>query len=186
MPWRSDSEEEQPARHRLERADLPVLARKYQIEGGGPKKEDERDQSFGQHRKRERCPHCVRIEACAARRRARFERLEQAVERRAEQQRERDLGDVDACEEEDACRRKCREARVKRATRTEGLVSPTVSEQGEQKNSDGLREMGGEGIEAKDLERNCDQPVRQRRFLQVAYAVDLQGHPIAGEGDVSG
>ncbi len=61
-----------------------------------------------------------------------------------------------------------------------------VAEEREQEDADGLGEMGGEGVEAEDAEAEGDEPVGQRRLLEVADAVDVEGDPVAGEGDVAG
>jgi len=44
--------------------------------------------------------------------------------------------------------------------------------------------MSGKDILAKDAIERGIQPVRQRRLLQIAQAVDLQRHPVAAIGHV--
>ena len=67
------------------------------------------------------------------------------------------------------------EAGVEGGAGAEGLVGPAIAEQREQKDSEGLREMGGEGVEAEDAEAEGDEPVGERGFFEVADAVDVEG-----------
>ena len=68
----------------------------------------------------------------------------------------------------------------------EGLAAPAITEQGQEKDSNGLGEMDGEGVEAEDAEAEGDEPVGEGRFLKVANAVDVKGDEIAGGGHVTG
>jgi hypothetical protein len=49
-----------------------------------------------------------------------------------------------------------------------------------------LREVGGEGVEAENLEADGDEPVGEGSLLHVADAVDVEGDPVSGEDDVAG
>ena len=46
--------------------------------------------------------------------------------------------------------------------------------------------MGGEGVEAEDFEADGDEPVGERSLFEVTDAVDVEGHPVSGEGHVAG
>ena len=46
--------------------------------------------------------------------------------------------------------------------------------------------MRGEGVEAEEAEAEGDEPVGERRFFEVADAVDAEGDEVAGEGHVAG
>ena len=50
-----------------------------------------------------------------------------------------------------------------------------IAEESKQKDADGLREMGGEGVEAEEAEAEGDEPVGERGFFEVADAVDVEG-----------
>ena len=45
--------------------------------------------------------------------------------------------------------------------------------------------MGGEGVEAEDLEADCYEPVGKRSLLHVADSVDVEGDPVSGEDHVA-
>ncbi len=106
---------------------------------------------------------------------------EEAVEGGAEEEGEQDFGDEVAGEEEDAGAGEGGEAGVEGGAGVEGLVGPAVAEEREEKDADGLGEVGGEGVEAEDAEAEGDEPVGERRFFEVADAVDVEGDEIAGE-----
>jgi hypothetical protein len=61
-----------------------------------------------------------------------------------------------------------------------------VAEEGEEKNSDGLREVRGEGVEAEEAKAEGDEPVGERRFFEVTDAVNAEGDEVAGDGHVAG
>jgi hypothetical protein len=61
-----------------------------------------------------------------------------------------------------------------------------VAEQREKEDSDGLGKVRGEGVEAEEPEADGDEPVRERRFFQIADAVDMQGYEVTGERHVPG
>jgi hypothetical protein len=46
--------------------------------------------------------------------------------------------------------------------------------------------MRGEGVEAEETEAEGDEPVGERRFFEVADAVDVEGDEVAGERHVAG
>ncbi len=112
--------------------------------------------------------------------------VEEEVEGGAEQEGEQDVRDEDAGEEEDAGGGEDGEAGVEGGLALEGFGGPAVAEQREQEDGDGLREMGGEGVEAEDAEADGDDPVGQRSFFEIADAVDAQGDPVAGESHLAG
>ena len=60
------------------------------------------------------------------------------------------------------------------------------AEECEEEDGDGLREVGGEGVEAEEAEADGYEPVGERGFFEIADAVDVEGGPVAGEGDVAG
>src|SRR6202041_459731 len=90
-----------------------------------------------------------------------------------------------AGEQEDASTGERGEAGVEGGAGGEGLARPAVAEEGEEQDPEGLREVGGEGVEAEEPEAESDQPVGQRRFFEVTDAVDMKGDEIAGEGHVA-
>ena len=115
-----------------------------------------------------------------------FEGAEEAVEGGAEEEGEQDFGDEVAGEEEDAGGGEGGEAGVEGGAGAEGSCGPVVAEESEEENGDGLGEVGGEGVEAEDAEAEGDEPVGERRFFEVADAVDAEGDEVAGEGHVAG
>src|ERR1700730_4045552 len=46
--------------------------------------------------------------------------------------------------------------------------------------------MCGEGVEAEEAEAEGDEPVGERRFFEIADAVDSESDEVAGEGHVTG
>ena len=46
--------------------------------------------------------------------------------------------------------------------------------------------MGGEDVVAEEAVVDGDDPVGQRRFFEIADAVDVEGDPVAAGGDVLG
>lgn len=115
-----------------------------------------------------------------------LEGTEEEVEGEAEEEGEQDLRDEDTGEEEDAGGGEDTEAGVEGAAWVEGAGGPVVPEEGEKKDADGLGEMGAEGVEAEEAIADGDEPVGERRFFEIADAVDVEGDPIAGEGHVTG
>jgi hypothetical protein len=114
------------------------------------------------------------------------ERLEEAVESDGQEEREQDLGDEDAGEEEDSGGGEQTEPRVKSCALAEGPPRPMVAEQRQKKDADGLGQVGGEGVEAEQAEAESVEPVGERGFFEVADAIDVQGDEVAGEGHVAG
>ncbi len=112
--------------------------------------------------------------------------VQQTVEGGAEEEGEDDLWDVDAGEEEDSGGGEYGEAGVEGGAGAEGFVGPVEAEEGEEKNTDGLGEVGGEGVEAEDAEAEGVEPVGEGSFLEVADAVDVEGDEISGQGHVAG
>jgi hypothetical protein len=115
-----------------------------------------------------------------------FETAEEAVESGAEEEGEQDFGDEVAGEEEDAGGGEGGEAGVEGGASVEGAVGPAVAEEREQENGDGLREVGGEGVEAEESKAEGDEPVGKRSFFEIADAVDAKGDEVAGKGHVTG
>ncbi len=111
---------------------------------------------------------------------------QEAVKGGREEKGEQNLGDEVSGEEEDAGRGKDCQAGVESGAGVEGTVGPKIAEEREEEDSDGLWEMGGEGVEAEEAEAESDDPVRERGFFEVADAVDLEGNEVAGEGHVAG
>jgi hypothetical protein len=110
------------------------------------------------------------------------EALQEREQAGAQQQREERLRDQDAREQEGARAGEDGERRIVARPRAEGLVGPAVPEQHQQQHGQRLRQVRGEGIEAEEPEADRRQPVGQRSFFEVAHAVDLQRHQIAGGG----
>ena len=112
--------------------------------------------------------------------------MEEDVEGGGEEEGEPDLGDEDPGEEEDPGRGKDGDAGVEASAGIEALLPPPASEQGEQKDGYGLREMGGEGVEAEDAEAGGDEPVGERRLFEIADTVDVESDPVSAGEDVAG
>src|SRR6202041_1980751 len=92
------------------------------------------------------------------------------------------FGDEVGGEQEDASTGEREEAGVEGGAGGEGLARPAVAEECEEQDTEGLREVGGEGVEAEEPEAESDQPVGQRRFFEVTDAVAMKGGEMAGEG----
>ena len=112
--------------------------------------------------------------------------MQEAVEGDAEEQREENLGDVVAGEEEDADGGKGRDAGVEGGAGVEDAKGPMIAEECEEKDADCLREMRGKGVEAEETKAKGAQPVGERRLFEIADAVDAEGDEIAGESHVAG
>ena len=115
-----------------------------------------------------------------------FQGFQEAVEAGGEQEREQDVGNEDAGEEEDSGGGEHAEAGVEGGAFAEGLARPAVAEQHEQQNGERLRQVRGEGVAAEDAEADGGDPVGQRSFFEVADVVHTQGDPVAGEGHLAG
>ena len=112
--------------------------------------------------------------------------MQEAVKGDAEEQREKNLGDVVAGEEEDANGGEGSNAGVEGGAGVEGAKGPVIAEECEEKDADSLREMRGKGVEAEETEAKSAQPVGERRFFEIADAVDTKRDEIAGECHVAG
>jgi len=115
-----------------------------------------------------------------------LKRSKEGVEGGAEEEGEQDFGDEDAGEEEDSGGGEEGEAGVEGGAVAEGLAGPVEAQEGEEEDADGLREVGGEGVEAEDAEAEGNEPVGERGFFEVSDAVDVEGDEVAGEGHVAG
>ena len=57
-----------------------------------------------------------------------------------------------------------------------------MSEQDQQQDGEGLREVSGEGVVAEEFEADGDEPVGQRGLFEVSDAIDVEGNEVAGGG----
>ena len=112
--------------------------------------------------------------------------MQEAVEGDAEEQREKNFGYVVAGKEKDADGGESGEAGIESGAGVEGAKGPMIAEECEEKDTDCLREMRGKGVEAEETEAKGAQPVGERRFFEIADAVDTKRDKIAGEGHVTG
>ena len=168
-------QEEQEAGDGLELAPATPLAGEQQVGNGRADKEDGRDESLGEQWPARRRPTSSKSDAGG-----RLEAGDEAVEGNEQEEAELGLGNDEAGKEKRADGGEHGEAGIEAGAGAPGAAGPQPGEPGEAEHGQRVGQVGGKGVLAEDLVGAGDDPVGQRRLLDVADAVDLRGDQVAG------
>ena len=161
-----------------QRRQVPV---RMQVGNCGGNEEDGRDEAFGEDAEGERGPHPIDVCGLAV-----FEAGDEEVERERGEEGEQDLGDEDAGEEEGSDAGEHAEGGVEGGAVAKGAACPDPGEDGAAEDSEREGQVGGEDVVAEEAVVDGDDPVGERGFFEIADAVDVEGDPVSGLGDVFG
>ena len=75
---------------------------------------------------------------------------------------------------------------IERCALAVGTTPPGPGQNGEAKHTQGQRQMGREYVESEEVVVGGGQPIRQRRFFQIADAIHFQGDPVAAARHILG
>ena len=164
----------------LQRAPAAPLAGEEQVGNGGADEEDGSDQALGEQWPARRRPTSSK----SARGGSASKPVMQAVESDQQKEAELRLGNDEAGKEKRADGGEHGQAGVEAGARAPGAAGPEPGEPGEAEHGQRVGQVGGKDVLAEDLVEAGDDPVGQRRLLDVADAVDLGGDPVAGLGHV--
>ena len=151
------------------------MAGEEQIGNGGSDEEDGSDESFG-----EGCQGDAGIDPIEAIGAVVFEAGDEGVEGNEQEEAELRLGDDEASKEKWADGGEHGKTGIEAGALSPGAASPEPGKPGEAEHGERIRQVGGKGVLAEDLVGTGDDPVGERRFLDVADAVDLGGDEVAG------
>ena len=180
VPRRSDGQKQQKPGDRLERTPAPPLAGERKIGNCGAGKEHRRDQSLGEQRQRHAGPGPVHQVRAAG-----LETFDQCIERGQQKESEHRLGNDESRKQKRPHRSQHAQARIETGPRTPRAAGPQPREPREREHGERVGQMRGKGVfNTRYAIEAGDDPVRQRRFFNVADAVGPGTHPVAGSRNV--
>ena len=179
VPGSGDGQKKEQAADRLQRPPAPPLAAQQKKWNRRRGKEDRGDQPLGQESQRQRRPHSIKMKRSDV-----FQPGQQAVEGRQQKKAELRLRNGEARVEKRPDRGENAESGVEAGAASPGAARPEPGQPGAAQQGQRIGQVGGKDVLAEDAIERGVEPVGQRRFLQVADAVDLQRHPVAALGHV--
>ena len=144
-----------------------------------PNKEHRRNKALGQQRQRHAGPHPVNDERPAA-----FERSDQRVKRDQQKKRQNRLRNNEARKQKRPDRRQHAQSGIEPRALAPRPPRPQPREPRERQHGQRVGQVRGKGVLAKNPVHAGHEPIRQRRLLNVADAVDLRRNQVAALGHV--
>jgi hypothetical protein len=141
--------------------------------------EDRSDQTFGQCGDGERGP--AHVEECGP---SVVQPKQKTVQGESNEERQQRFRNIDPGKEKDADTGQQGKRRVECRPFVECAPRPVPCKHGRRQNPESHGKMGGEHVIAEGMIIDGGEPVGKGRLLQIADAIDLQRHPIAGERHV--
>ena len=157
------------------------ISGEQQVGHNGEEKEDWGHQPLGQHGQREGGPNQVKARGFPV-----FQCDEKIVKSKGQQQGKQDFGNEDTSEEKNPDAGKNAEGCIERCSLAVGTTPPGPGQNGEAKHTQGQRQMGREYVESEEAVIGGGQPIRQRRFFQIADAIHFQRHQVSAASHILG
>ena len=174
VPGRGDGKEEQNAGEQAELTPAAPISGEQQVRHGGEEEKDRSHQPLGQHGQRQSRPGQVKAEGFLV-----FQPDEKIVKSEGQQEGKQDFGNEDAGEQKNSHAGQNAEGGIERRALAIGATAPGPGQNGQAKHPQGQGQMGGEYVVSEEVVIGGGQPIRQRRFFQVADAIHFQRDPVA-------